>query len=228
MVFKTKKAEETSGGFSTLVTIILILLVAGIVLYGVWLGFNYFFTKGALLPDDLSAAKQICAQYANNFETFKIDYCKYRSLNLEKVTQYANCKYVYVLALKNVGAEEVGFEDLPCEITAEEYCTQLACESTFKAKTVVNGKSCKDLGVATKLDATDPKCGNKNCISLESADNACSDYNVPKDGINCNDIKFCTLKDGKCIYLANSCESLSKETCVTEQYKSFCSLPKTA
>ena len=151
-----KRGQETGLGLGTLLALIvgvlaLVLIVAG--LFG-WLG--PFFSAVGLLPNDLTKMSAACGTYSQQ-EALVLSYCQFNEGRIEGKKGFYNCDFVYAAAVKSLGEANVGWNKLSvCSVdVAKNYCTSLMNTEgeNYKEKTIVNGETCKDLGIPKPVAA---------------------------------------------------------------------------
>ena len=138
-----------SGQQMTLTTLILIILgmvVLVLLIFGFTTGWDYFFSKIGLLPDDLNTATEACKNYAT-LPNLALSFCQFRELTIEGKKGFYNCPYLHGVAIKIIG-DNVGFDANKgsCASDSEvSYCKQLRDnkESNWQ-KIIVNGDSCEE------------------------------------------------------------------------------------
>lgn len=140
-----RRLSKKAQGLST--TTLVLLILAGIVLVVVVLGFTkgwgYVFDKIGLLPGDLEAAAQSCGVSASS--SLKTSYCnEFKEVIIAGKKQYVNCQYLEGLAT---------FEKLPantCKKITEEgvvrnLAIQLCGNKNLKKDDLVNNQRCDAL-----------------------------------------------------------------------------------
>jgi hypothetical protein len=130
---KKVMGKKAQLNINMLVLLFLGIIIAAIVVFGVFGGFDAIFGKVDVLPGELEAAAQSCGISAS--QGLKTSYCdEFKNVKISGKDQYANCKYLESYSEFEKLGEECDTEKV--ELLAMELC------ETLNNNKLVNGKIC--------------------------------------------------------------------------------------
>ena len=212
MVLVFNKKGDTEGG-GVLIWLLVAIVVAALVIFFVWKGFDLFGGVAAVLPEKLQFNIQACKTASENIDTLRSAFCDqrrelgknfyancqfediYRSLELPNDIRCNTLIYDSISGTRKTTAESLatGGENEPI---AKYHCAKMFQEGLVNEKTTFNGYvcsarfNCAELGglqmSKIAFDTPNPnlKPGHKNNCPLDLSDVRTSGFgDTQKDGM---------------------------------------------